>query len=490
MSIRHDPPVTAEEQGRSSTGPFARGGARHPTRRAPVSTNSSQRSVLYKAAARLLMDSLDYESTLAAVAGLALPDIGSWSIVDLYERSGSMRRLAIVHPDAEMQKLTRRLVRSWPPQSENPHGAPVAMRTGETQVVSRVSDAMLIAVARDKDDLTLLRKLGIGSYVVVPLTARRQVLGAITFVSRMRGRTYTEDDLGLAEDLAALGALAIERANVYEESQSARSLATDRAEVAERQQRDLEQIMEVQARLVRGFSHDVRNPLGAAQGYALLLEEEIIDTLTARQKQSVRQIGASIHSALALIDDLVEYAKSKMGNVKIERSLTNVGELAEEILEEYRAQIEAAGLGVQFEVPWGLAPIRSDRARIRQILGNLISNALKYTEHGVVSVRVEAHPHGAPWPGGWIAVAVADTGHGIPQEHQRLIFQEFARLEPTTTQGSGLGLAISEWMAESLGARITLSSKPGLGSTFTLWLPLQEPITTSVQPLALPSAAH
>jgi signal transduction histidine kinase len=332
-------------------------------------------------------------------------------------------------------------------------------------------------VARDRENLAVLRKLGIGSLVVVPLTARRQVYGTITFVSRIRNRKYTEEDLGLAEDLAALGALAIERASLYEASQSARNLATDRAELAEHQHRHLEQVMEVQARLVRGFSHDVRNPLGAAQGYALLLEEEIIDTLTPRQKQSVKRIVASIHSALALIDDLVEYAKGKMGNLRIERAPAPIGEIAGEILEEYRAQIEAAGLSVQFQLPWDLAPIWSDRSRIRQILSNLLSNAVKYTHRGVVSVRVEGHAAGsAPWPGAWVSVAVADTGRGISEADQRLIFQEFARLEPATTQGSGLGLAISESMAEALGGRITLVSEVERGSTFTLWLPTQEPM--------------
>jgi len=96
-------------------------------------------------------------------------------------------------------------------------------------VVSTVTDAMLVEVARDDDHLALLRKLGIGSFLVVPLTARRQVIGAITFVSKARGRKYTEEDLGLAEDLAALGALAIERANLYEASQTARGLATSRS---------------------------------------------------------------------------------------------------------------------------------------------------------------------------------------------------------------------------------------------------------------------
>jgi signal transduction histidine kinase len=457
-----------QHRGRVSAPPPGRAKS---SRRPPQSQDAGTR-VAYQSAARILLQSLDYESTLAAVAGLALPDIGSWSIVDVCERSGAMRRLAVVHPDPAMQLLARRLQDSWPPQTEDPIGAPVVMRTGATKIVSDVSDAMLVTVARDEENLALLRELGIGSFIVVPLTARQEVLGAITFVSKSPGRTYTGVDIGLAEGLAALGAVAIERAHLYEESEEARARALSRAEVAERQQRDLEQIMEIQARLVRGFSHDVKNPLGAAQGYAQLLEDGLIESLTPKQRESVIRIGASIGTALTLIDDLVEYAKSKMGKVEIQSQRTNVTEIAREILEEYRAQIEAAGLAIAFDADPSLGSIWSDRTRIRQILGNLLSNAVKYTERGGVSVRVaQRQASQAPWGGDWITVDVVDTGRGIPEKEQHLVFREFARLEPTTAQGSGLGLAISQWIADALGARITLVSDPGRGSTFTLWLP-------------------
>lgn len=231
--------------------------------------------------------------------------------------------------------------------------------------------------------------------------------------------------------------------------------------------------MEIQARLVRGFSHDVKNPLGAAQGYAQLLEDGVVDSLTPRQATSVARIGASIRSALALIDDLVEYARTKRGLVEVHPGPTKVADPTSEIVEEYRAQIEAAGLGLDVELSTDIPVIQSDRIRIRQILGNLLSNAVKFTKEGRVTVRVQLRDGGAVQrPGKWIAVDVADTGHGIAEEDRDLIFQEFARLDPTATKGSGLGLAISKWIADSLDARITLASKVGEGSTFTLWLPV------------------
>src|SRR6185503_18075276 len=146
--------------------------------------------------------------------------------------------------------------------------------------------------------------------------------------------------------------------------------------------------------------------------------------------------------------------------------------LAQEIAEEYRAQGEAKGLDVGCQLPTDFPLVWSDAARIRQILGNLLSNAIKYTPSGGIEIWLALSDDGAAGPGHWAAIAVADTGPGIPEEKRRLVFEEFTRFEPEAAQGAGLGLAISERVAEALGGRITLESAPGEGSTFTLWLPV------------------
>jgi len=146
------------------------------------------------------------------------------------------------------------------------------------------------------------------------------------------------------------------------------------------------------------------------------------------------------------------------------------------IAEEYRAQAESKGLELRTELPDELPIIESDAARIRQALSNLLSNALKYTERGSITVRVEEREDGAaPAPGKWIAIDVVDTGPGIPKEKQELLFREFTRLEPGKRRGAGVGLAMSRRIARALRGDVILDSAPGRGSTFTLWLPLAEP---------------
>lgn len=266
------------------------------------------------------------------------------------------------------------------------------------------------------------------------------------------------------------------------EEQRERLMRTERearaAEVArreaERRRATVERVMASRERLIRGFSHDVKNPLGAADGYLQVLEEGMLGELQPRQAQSVRQCRRSIESALDLIEVLVDVARAEAGRLEIEHRPLDLGEIASSVAAEYEAQAHAAGLDLQVRVASTVPVIRSDAGRIRQILGNLISNAVKYTEQGEVTVRVEAREEGdTAGPDECVAVAVSDTGPGIPPEKQELLFQEYGRIEPGRKGGAGLGLAISRRLAELLGGGITVSSEVGAGSTFTLWLPCE-----------------
>lgn len=421
----------------------------------------------------LVLTAQDFESALTAVARLSLPNFGAWSIVDVIEPPGTMRRLAIIHPDPDKQELARTLPSGWPPDTEDPIGAPVVMRTREPHVVREVTDEMLVAFARSEENLRGLRELGIGSYLVMPLLVGDEILGAVTFVSDTAGYRYTEANLAEAEELAALIALVVHNARQQRDTRRARDQAQRAAEESKRQRQDLEQVMEVQARLVRGFSHDLKNPLGAARGHVDLLETGVRGELAPEQRESVERIRSNIDASIDLIGDLVSYASRKMEKLDIRPSSTDIQQVVREVAGEYRAQVEAAGLDLQLELPDDIPLIHSDRIRIRQVLGNLLSNAVKYTGQGTVGMRAEVHHDGATPDGGEaIAIRVSDTGTGIPAEKQSLLFQEFARLEPSATAGVGLGLAISRTIAHALAGEITVDSTEGEGSTFTLWLPL------------------
>lgn len=304
-----------------------------------------------------------------------------------------------------------------------------------------------------------VESMGVAAYLGIPLKTRDgQVIGSFCAVD-FEPREWTAEHVEILSELAESALREVEL----------------RAAV-----REAERLTEGRARLVRGFSHDLKNPLGAASGHAELLEEGIFGELNPRQRESVGGIRRLLASALDLIDDVVELARAEAGDIQLQVEEVDLRGLTSELIDEYRAQVEAAGLGLTAELAPEFPVVRTDPRRIRQVLGNLVANAIKYNRQGGrVGIRLEPRPRavgsrGAP---GWVAVDVEDTGAGIPPEQHPLLFREFTRLSPEVADGAGLGLAISQRVARALGGEITFVSAPGQGTTFTFWMPVPEEST-------------
>ncbi|HET9983148.1 MAG TPA: ATP-binding protein [Longimicrobiales bacterium] len=295
------------------------------------------------------------------------------------------------------------------------------------------------------------------SALVVPLMVERPI-GAL-FLVREAGRpNFSPDEITRARTFGELAALALRKLQLLEESEARRE--------------ELERISESRALLMRGFSHDVKNSLSAADGYAQLLAGGSLGELPGKQRESVQRIRRSIQTSIDLIHDLLDVARAEAGQIELEHVPTNIAEAAREAAQDIRPKATAAGLDVEIRAPDALLT-ETDPTRVRQILGNLVSNAVKYTPAGRVTVAADVRDGGREFrPGDWIAVSVTDTGPGIPEAKREQVFQEFTRLEREATQGAGVGLAISRRIARLLGGDITLRSEVGRGSTFTLWLPL------------------
>jgi len=239
------------------------------------------------------------------------------------------------------------------------------------------------------------------------------------------------------------------------------------------------QVIESHARLIRGFTHDVKNPLGAADGYLALLELGVNGEMSESQAQSVGHARRSIRTALGLISGLLDIERAEAGQLDIRPEPMDLGAATLEIIDDFLAAAAAKGISLTAQVPQGekTLVVDSDPARVRQILANLVSNAVKYTQpNGRIVTDVRAVcTDDAPWHGHWAALAVTDNGPGIPLEKQGLVFREFTRFDPGAAAGSGIGLAISRRLARALGGEITFNSTPGIGSTFILWLPIDPP---------------
>ncbi|MBX6364981.1 MAG: PAS domain S-box protein [Gemmatimonadetes bacterium] len=326
------------------------------------------------------------------------------------------------------------------------------VEAGEPLILDRLD-----AVEGPLRDDPLARACPDCSALVLPLIAE-QPIGALFLVRGPEHPAWAPEEITRARTFAGLAALAFRRLQILEESEHRRG--------------ELERITESRARLIRGFSHDVKNPLGAADGYAQLLEAGNLGELDERQREGVRRIRRSIQTAVRLIQDLLDVARAETGEIKVERARTDVARLVREVAEEFRAQATAAGLTLECRADDAVFA-DTDAIRVRQIVGNLVSNAVKYTPKGRVTLEVALRDGAEEFrPGEWVAVRVSDTGLGIPEDKRERVFQEFTRLHPEARDGAGVGLANSRRIARLLGGDITLRSEVGRGSTFTLWLPV------------------
>ncbi len=282
--------------------------------------------------------------------------------------------------------------------------------------------------------------------------------GALFLLRKPESPSFADDETARAHSYAKLASLTFRKLRLLEES--------------ERRREELVRVSESRARLTRGFSHDVKNPLGVADSHAQLLLEGVFGAMTEQQQDSVRGIRKSIHASLRLIQDLLDLARAEAGQIALDLQPVDVAAIAREVAEDFRARATTAGLTLDVRVDAAMIA-KTDAARVRQILGNLVSNAVKYTPEGSVTVSGEAHARKPnPSEGEWVILRVSDTGPGVPKDQQERIFQEFTRLESGEKSGAGVGLAISRRIASLLGGDITVESVDGHGAVFTLWLPM------------------
>lgn len=298
------------------------------------------------------------------------------------------------------------------------------------------------------------------SALVIPLGGAERPFGALFVLSDRRDR-FQSDDVAYAHVFGHLASLALEKVRVLDEAREG--------------QQKLERVLASRSRLIRGFSHDVKNPIGAADGYAALLCDGIYGNLSASQLESLGRIRRSLFTALSLIHDLHELASAETGHLMVTRECVDVNAIVAGMIEEYQAAARAGGLSLCATLDPSVPTTWTSGVRLQQIISNLLSNAIKYTPRGSVRVAtVNLGPDPAGAPGAWIQVQVVDTGPGIPVDKREAIFEEFTRLGPGDKSGAGLGLAISRLLAQALGGHLTVESKVGTGSSFTLWLPADQ----------------
>jgi PAS domain S-box-containing protein len=273
---------------------------------------------------------------------------------------------------------------------------------------------------------------------------------------------------------------AIEKARLYEQLkqasvelehkvQEATAELADQNELLRRQHIALEQASALKSQFLANMSHEFRTPLNAILGYTHMLLNNVTGQVTEPQRKSLSRIDSNARHLLALINDILDITRIEAGRMPLNTTTFGVGELFEEVQSELEPIIKRSNLAVSTKVPASVPSVRSDRQKVKQIVLNLLSNALKFTPAGRVAMTAtyDSRRHE-------VAIVVTDTGVGIPLEDQVKVFEDFRQLDSSPARGyggTGLGLSICRRLANMLGGTIDLRSEPGKGSEFTLRLP-------------------
>jgi signal transduction histidine kinase/integral membrane sensor domain MASE1 len=224
-------------------------------------------------------------------------------------------------------------------------------------------------------------------------------------------------------------------------------------------------------RFLASMSHELRTPLNAIIGFTGTLLMKLAGPLTADQEKQLRTVQRNARHLLSLINDLLDLARIEAGKVQLRREPVVCAEVIEEVAATLRPQAEKKGLVFELQLPEEDIVLQTDRRAFAQIVINLVGNAIKFTEQGLVRVELARSP--PEQAEDCIVVNVSDTGCGIAEQDLSRLFQSFTQLDPSSTrlhEGSGLGLHLSQRLAGLIGGRISCRSELGRGSTFTLML--------------------
>lgn len=395
-------------------------------------------------ASKLLASSLDYQTTLTHVADLAVAHIADWCTIEMLDDKGAPQSLAVAHRDADKAEWARELRKSRPPDMAEDVGIGAIVKKKQSGYFPIVTDDMLVASARDAQELEILRTLGMQSIMIVPLVIQEQAIGTISFVASENGKHFSPTDLTMAEELAARAALAIQNAKLYAEAQKAIMLRDDFISIA---------------------SHELRTPVTSLKLYVQVLQKQLAKRGEDSLARYFRKMDTQLDKLTLLIKDLLNVSRIELGKLDFQEELFDLNEVVKETVEQIQLTTTTHHITIEGRIA---RPMWGDKDRIGQVLTNLLSNAIKYSPDGKsVIVQLTEEEDGA-------VVGVQDFGIGIEKEHQSHIFDRFYRVsdpEERTYPGLGIGLYIAHEIVKRHKGDVWVVSEKGKGSLFRFKLP-------------------
>lgn len=294
------------------------------------------------------------------------------------------------------------------------------------------------------------------SYLGLPMVAKQEILGVVSFCGKEE-RELSPGEITFLNGLVNEAAIAIYNSRLFEQI---REQATE-----------LERSNKIKDEFLGVMSHELRTPLNIIMNYAEALQMGTFGEITATQESATDKIRVQASSLLLLINGVLEITKIESGSIVVQRDAIDMTEFMHDNRSDYMLLGEK-NLTVEWDIPAQLPTIVSDRLKLKQILTNLINNALKFTDQGSVKISARIAADQAT-----LELCVSDTGPGIPEEMLPIIFDKFRQLDSATTRnygGAGLGLFIVRNFVTLLGGTIEVTSQMGEGSAFKIYLPIRQ----------------
>ncbi|MCU1281594.1 MAG: hypothetical protein JWM53_5140 [bacterium] len=415
-----------------------------------VERRATRRATFLAAASKILAGPLEDVTPLDVIARLTVPWLCDWCNILLLDDNGAVGSAAAYHHDATKIDAVRRL---RPDMRLRDRGVARALTTGEPVVYNGITVESLsgqpdsISLSA-REQLEIVRSLGLRGYMVVPLVARGQIIGAITFATADERRRFDNDELTLATDLAQRAALAIDNQRLYQSSKQAVALRDEFLSVA---------------------SHELRTPVTSLQLAVQSALSVGSDAPAGFLRHALESAERQARRLSRLVDALLDVSRIQAGRLELHREPIDLVVLVRDVVSMLAEDARRAGCDVVVDAPRAAGGVIGewDRARLDQVMTNLLSNAIKYGAGAPISIAITVD-------GDRARLAVRDRGIGVAAEERERIFERFERAVSSQHYGGlGLGLYIVRRIVDAHGGGVAVESAPGGGATFVVELPLR-----------------
>jgi PAS domain S-box-containing protein len=327
-------------------------------------------------------------------------------------------------------------------------------------------------------NLEVFREYGLVSYLGVPMIAKDEVLGVLGIYTN-REHHFSDEEIASMTTLAAQAAIAIDNARLYEQTKMHAA--------------DLENSNRIKDEFLSVMSHELRTPLTAIAGYVGMMKDRLLGEINQQQENSLQKVLSRAADQLAMINDIMQTTQLEAHAATVERHSIDLKAVIQNLRSDYELTLPRKRIAVTWDYPSEPMLMTTDSGKIRQILQNLINNAIKFTDEGAIAISVRVTGVGIRGSGissdprlatlnsqslnpnsRFVEFIVADTGAGIPKDKLAQIFDKFYQVDSSETRlygGVGLGLFIVKRFTEMLGGEVKVESEPGKGSAFTVRIP-------------------